>query len=161
MRQKILLIFILPLMTKDIIMLKNISIFQEINVISKQIRNRKNHVVKLPHESNFNEKTIPIKARPIQINQELLQKELLRNSKSPWSCSIFYVQKSAELERGTPRLVLNYKPLNRLDNSGLRVRFVSTRTTRLYNRVQHELDPIINRVEFLNPNTTRVTREEE
>ena len=27
-------------------------------------------------------------------------------------CSAFYVQKQAELERGTPRLVINYKPLN-------------------------------------------------
>ena len=28
------------------------------------------------------------------------------------SCLAFYVQKSVELERGTPRLVINYKPLN-------------------------------------------------
>jgi hypothetical protein len=108
MRKIILFIFILPLMTKDI------------NVISKQIRNRKekqimflkqdlkykrikeqlkdpllqqkikkfqekieseicanipnafwyrkNHVVQLPYESNFDEKTIPTKARPIQMN---------------------------------------------------------------------------------------------
>jgi hypothetical protein len=35
---------------------------------------------------------------------------------------------------------------------------VSTRPTRLHNRVQHKLDPIINRVESLNPNTTWVTR---
>nr|KYP40959.1 polyprotein [Cajanus cajan] len=33
-------------------------------------------------------------------------------SKSPWSCAAFYVNKQAELERGTPRLVINYKPLN-------------------------------------------------
>jgi hypothetical protein len=31
---------------------------------------------------------------------------------SPWSCSAFYVQKNAELERGAPRLVINYKPIN-------------------------------------------------
>jgi len=112
MGKKILFKFILPPLTKDIIMLKNIFIFQDINVICKQIRNRKNHVIQLPHESNFNEKTIPTNARPIQMNQELLPKGLLRKSKSSWSCSVFYVQESVELERGTPRLVINYKPLN-------------------------------------------------
>ena len=45
-------------------------------------------------------------------NRDLLNKKLIRKSKSPWSCSVFYVQKQAELERGTPRLVINYKPLN-------------------------------------------------
>jgi len=168
MRKKIL-------MTKDINILKDTSIFQDINVISKQIRNRKekqiiflkqdlkykrieeqlkdpllqqkiknfqekieseicanipnafwhrkNHVVQLPYESNFDEKTIPTKVRPIQMNQELLeyckkeiqdllQKGLIRKSKSPWNCSAFYVQKNTELERGAPRLVINYKPLN-------------------------------------------------
>jgi hypothetical protein len=48
MRKKILFKFILPPITKDIKKLKNIFIFQEINVISKQIRDRKYH------ESNFN-----------------------------------------------------------------------------------------------------------
>jgi hypothetical protein len=124
MGKKILFKFILPPMTKDINILKDTSIFQVINVISKQIRNRKekqimflkqdlkhkrieeqlkdpllqqkiknfqekieseicsnipdafwhrkNHVVQLLYESNFDEKTIPIKARPIQMNQELL-----------------------------------------------------------------------------------------
>jgi hypothetical protein len=175
MGNKILVRFILPPMTKDINILKDISIFQEIHVISKQIRNRKekqimflkqdlkhkrieeqlkdpllqqkikkfqekieleicanipnafwhrkNHVVHLPYESNFDEKTILTKAMSIQMNQELLeyckkeiqdllQKCLIRKSKSSWSCSAFYVQKNAELERGAPRLVINYKPLN-------------------------------------------------
>ena len=44
--------------------------------------------------------------------QDLLDKKLIRKSKSPWSCSAFYVQKQAELEFGTPRLVINYKLLN-------------------------------------------------
>ena len=44
--------------------------------------------------------------------QDLLDKKLIRKSKSPWSCPAFYVQKQVELERGTPRLVINYKPLN-------------------------------------------------
>ena len=45
---------------------------------------------------------------------DLLEKKLIRNSKSPWSCSAFYVQKNVEIERGTPRLVINYKPLNKV-----------------------------------------------
>jgi len=67
---------------------------------------------------------IPTKARPIQMNAELLQyckkeiqtlldKELIRPSKSPWSCAAFYVNNVAEKERGVPRLVINYKPLNK------------------------------------------------
>ncbi|RDY04189.1 Enzymatic polyprotein, partial [Mucuna pruriens] len=44
--------------------------------------------------------------------KDLLDKGLIRKSKSPWSCAAFYVNKQAELERGTPRLVINYKPLN-------------------------------------------------
>ncbi|KAL6316353.1 hypothetical protein AAG906_017990 [Vitis piasezkii] len=83
----------------------------------------KQHEVELPYEPDFSEKNIPTKARPIQMNkdllsycekeiQDLLDKKLIRKSKSPWSCSAFYVQKQAELERGTPRLVINFKPLN-------------------------------------------------
>ena len=68
-------------------------------------------------------KKISTKARPIQMNEELLQycqkeikdlldKGLIRKNKSPWSCAAFYVNKQAELERDTPRLVINYKPQN-------------------------------------------------
>ena len=84
---------------------------------------RKKHIVEIPYEKDFNEKQIPTKARPIQMNQELLEhckkeiqelldKKLIRKSKSPWSCSAFYVNNQAEKERGVPRLVINYKPLN-------------------------------------------------
>ena len=63
-------------------------------------------------------KNIPAKARLIQMNEELLQycqkeikdlldKGLIRKSKSPWSCAAFYVNKQAELKWGTPRLVIN------------------------------------------------------
>uniref|UniRef100_A0A0R0I5I2 Peptidase A2 domain-containing protein n=1 Tax=Glycine max TaxID=3847 RepID=A0A0R0I5I2_SOYBN len=76
---------------------------------------RKKHIVDLPYEKDFREKQIPTKARPIQMNEELLQycqKEikdlldegLIRKSKSPWSCAAFYVNKQSEIERGTPRL---------------------------------------------------------
>ncbi|RVW39314.1 polyprotein [Vitis vinifera] len=91
---------------------------RSINTIKDQ-----QHEVELPYEPDFSEKNIPTKARPIQMNkdllsycekeiQDLIDKKLIRKSKSPWSCSAFYVQKQAELERGTPRLVINYKPLN-------------------------------------------------
>jgi hypothetical protein len=84
---------------------------------------RKKHIVSLPYVKDFSEKKIPIKARPIQMNAELLdfcQKEIsellakgiIRKSKSPWSCAAFYVRKNAEIEREVPRLVINYKPLN-------------------------------------------------
>ncbi|CAL8118500.1 unnamed protein product [Prunus armeniaca] len=84
---------------------------------------RKQHVVYLPYIKTFSEKNIPTKARPIQMSQEimefckkeiheLLEKKIIRKSKSPWSCPAFYVQKNAELERRVPRLVINYKPLN-------------------------------------------------
>ena len=86
---------------------------------------RRKHIVDLPYVKDFDEKNIPTKARPVQMNAEtikickkeindLLQKKLIRNSKSPWSCAVFYVQKNAEIERGTPCLVINYKPLNKV-----------------------------------------------
>ena len=46
--------------------------------------------------------------------KDLENKGLIRKSKSPWSCSAFYVIKNAEIKRGTPRLVINYKPLNKV-----------------------------------------------
>ena len=87
--------------------------------------NRKKHIVDLPYEKDFKEKQIPTKARPIQMNEELLQycqkeikdlldKGLIRKSKSLGSCVVFYVNKQAEFERGMPRLVINYKPLNQV-----------------------------------------------
>ena len=70
---------------------------------------RKKHIVDLPYVKDFNEKNIPTKAHPIQMNAEtiefckkeianLLEKKLIGNSKFPWSCSAFYVQKNAEIE---------------------------------------------------------------
>ncbi|XP_050919176.1 uncharacterized protein LOC127136687 [Lathyrus oleraceus] len=46
--------------------------------------------------------------------ESLLEKNLIRKSKSPWSCTTFYVNNVAERERGVPRLVINYKPLNKV-----------------------------------------------
>ena len=87
--------------------------------------NRKQHIISLPYEKDFDERNIPTKARPIQMKEELLNyckkeiqdlldKKLIRPTKSPWSCSAFYVQNQAEIERGAPRLVINYKPLNKV-----------------------------------------------
>ena len=46
--------------------------------------------------------------------KDLLKKGIIRKSRSPWSCPAFYVQKNVEIERGVPRLVINYKPLNKV-----------------------------------------------
>ena len=79
----------------------------------------------LPYVKNFKEKNIPTKVRPIQMNKklltfcraeinDLLQKGLIRPSKSPWSCATFYVNNQVEKERGVPQLVINYKTLNKV-----------------------------------------------
>ena len=71
----------------------------------------------------FNEHLIPTEARHIQMSHkqmeyckqeinDLISKNIIRKSKSPWSCLAFYVNKNDEIERGTPRLVIDYKPLN-------------------------------------------------
>ncbi|KAL4179353.1 hypothetical protein AMTRI_Chr13g119620 [Amborella trichopoda] len=113
------------------------SIQQKIQALQQQIETsvcsehpnafweRKKHSISLPYESGFDEKQIPTKARPIQMNtilldmcrkevNELTHKKLIRPSSSPWSCSAFYVNKNAEKEQGVPRLVINYKPLNKV-----------------------------------------------
>ena len=46
--------------------------------------------------------------------QEYLEKGLIRPSKSPWNCSGFYVMNASKQKRGAPRLVINYKPLNKV-----------------------------------------------
>ena len=67
----------------------------------------KKHIVNLPYEDNFQENKTPTKARSCQMNSQylelckkeissLLQKSLIRPSKSLWSCTTFYVNKHAE-----------------------------------------------------------------
>ncbi|KAI8571492.1 hypothetical protein RHMOL_Rhmol01G0124200 [Rhododendron molle] len=84
---------------------------------------RKKHIVTLPYIKKFNESQIPTKSRPIQMNPDVLEtckneidtllaNNIIQKSKSPWSCPAFYVNKNTEKERGVPRLVINYKPLN-------------------------------------------------
>jgi len=45
---------------------------------------------------------------------DLLKKGLIRKSKSLIACFAFYVNKHANISRGKPRLVVNYKPLNNI-----------------------------------------------
>ncbi|XP_022890171.1 uncharacterized protein LOC111405492 [Olea europaea var. sylvestris] len=42
------------------------------------------------------------------------QNYLIRPSKSLWSCFSFYINNSTKIERGVPRFVINYKPLNKV-----------------------------------------------
>ena len=86
---------------------------------------RKKHIISLPYEKDFDERNILTKVRPTQMNfellehckkeiQNLLDKKLIRPSKSPRSCAAFYVNNAAEKERGVPRLVINYKLHNKV-----------------------------------------------
>ena len=116
--------------------LKDSNIREKINQLQEHIQKelchnlpnafweRKMHMISLPYEDNFTEDKIPTKARPSQMDREMLEyckqeiktlldKGLITPSKSPWSCAAFYVNKHNEIERGTPRLVINYKPLNK------------------------------------------------
>lgn len=43
---------------------------------------------------------------------DLLDKGLMEPAKSPWACRAIYVTKHSEVQRGQPRMVINYKPLN-------------------------------------------------
>ena len=114
-----------PNVIKNIQEIKNLFISNVCSTIPNAFWTRKKHIVSLPYESNFCEKYIPTKSRAIHMNQEmekicikeindLKSKGLIRDSKSLWSCSAFYVMNAAELERGVPRLVINYKPLNKV-----------------------------------------------
>ncbi|KAG5580069.1 hypothetical protein H5410_050696 [Solanum commersonii] len=86
--------------------------------------NRKKHVVSLSYENNFTKNNIPTKARPCRINSNylelckkeidsLLQKGLIRHSKSLWSYTTFYVNKHAEQERGAPTMRPSRPPPSR------------------------------------------------
>ena len=48
----------------------------------------------------------------IQIN-ELIQLNLIRESKSPHSSPAFMVRKHSEIKRGKARMVINYKKVNK------------------------------------------------
>ncbi|BBG99284.1 hypothetical protein Prudu_008917 [Prunus dulcis] len=71
---------------------------------------KKQHVVNLPYIKTFSEKNIPTKARPIQMSQQKM--EFCKNEIAELLHKGIIRKKNAELERGAPRLVINYKPLN-------------------------------------------------
>ena len=86
---------------------------------------RKQHMVELLYEKDFNKRNIPTKARFIQMIEELLEiykkeiqslldKRLIGFSKSPWSSVASYVYNQAKKERDVPGLVINYKPFNKV-----------------------------------------------
>lgn len=81
----------------------------------------KQHTIELPYKEGYIGK--PCKSRAILMSKEyrdlcekeieqLLDRKLIRESDSPWNCYGFYVNNIAEQIRGTPRLVINFKPLN-------------------------------------------------
>lgn len=105
-----------PKLISKITLIKNQFINEICNDHPNAFWDRKQHIVSLPYEENFHEKDIPTKARPCQMNSEYLelckkeieslqQKGLINPSKSPWSCTAFYVNKHSEQERGVPRLI--------------------------------------------------------
>lgn len=95
------------------------------SLILNSFWDRNEHKISLPYIEGFDESKIPTKARPIQMNHELLEyckqeikdllsKGLIKESHSPWSCIAFYVNKPSKIERGTQRLLFSYKPLNKV-----------------------------------------------
>ena len=46
--------------------------------------------------------------------KELLEKGLIEPSKSPWACRAFVFNKHSEIKRGKPKLVVNFKTLNKI-----------------------------------------------
>ena len=49
-----------------------------------------------------------------EIIEKLLQKNLIRPSRSPYTCSAFLVRNRGEKERKRARMVVDYKPLNKI-----------------------------------------------
>ena len=64
--------------------------------------------------------------------KELLDKRLIRNSKSPHSSPAFMVRNHAEEKRGKARMVINYKKLN--DNTVVDGYYITNKTV-LLNRI--------------------------
>jgi len=86
---------------------------------------KKKHIICLPCEKNFDERNIPTKATPTQMSSEvlnfcrkeiqnILEKRFIYPLKSPWSCAAFYINNATENECGVPKLVINYKPLDKV-----------------------------------------------
>nr|KYP53754.1 Enzymatic polyprotein [Cajanus cajan] len=70
--------------------------------------------VQILRAANSNRLKVKYKLSKAYICNKGTYKKLIRPSKSPWSCAAFYVQNASEIERGEPRMVINYKPLNKV-----------------------------------------------
>ncbi|KAG5586677.1 hypothetical protein H5410_047111 [Solanum commersonii] len=90
--------------------LKSAKVQEKIKLISEKMAID----ICVDHPNDFSEENITTKSRPCQMNTELvefckkeidnlLQKGLIKPSKSPWSCTAFYVNNAAEKERGVPK----------------------------------------------------------
>lgn len=106
---------------------------------------RKEHNIQLPYIKEFNEQKIPTKAWAAEMTLEqqqlcpkkisnLEQKGLIQKSASPWSCTTFYINNAPEREWGMPRLVINYKPLNKVLQS---IRFSIPNIQDIIHRIYH------------------------
>ncbi|GAV66883.1 hypothetical protein CFOL_v3_10393, partial [Cephalotus follicularis] len=108
-QQKILFAFNKKPVTKDINLFKTFSLFKKhsVNLIKTKENHLKRHMVSLPYKKDFTEQNIPTKARPIQMTyelmkhckkeiQELLNKKLIRPTKSLWSCATFYASQGMQ-----------------------------------------------------------------
>jgi hypothetical protein len=45
--------------------------------------------------------------------QELLRRKLIEPRHNPWACPAFYLNKHSEHKQGKPRMVINYRALNK------------------------------------------------
>jgi hypothetical protein len=100
-------------------------LLQNCSMIPTAFWNVFKHEVSLPYVQDFSVKKIPTRSKAIPMNakelelckneiDDLLKKGTIRESSSPWACFAFYVNKHSEIVRGVPRLVVNYKPLNKV-----------------------------------------------
>jgi hypothetical protein len=83
---------------------------------------REKYFVDLPYYEGYQDKPHKTSANhmsPSELEyckqeiQELLNKKLIEPSRSPWACPSFYVNKHYEQKRGKPRMVINYKSMNK------------------------------------------------
>lgn len=82
---------------------------------------REQYFVNLPYRENYSPRPQKGSANhmsPTELEyckteiQDLLNRKLIENNRSPWACPAFYVNKHSEQKRGKPRMVINYRALN-------------------------------------------------
>jgi len=83
---------------------------------------REKYFVELPYCEGYQDKPRKASANhmsPLELEyykeeiQELLRRKLIDPTHSPWACPAFYVNKHSEQKRGKPRMVINYRALNK------------------------------------------------